>query len=165
MTVTDPRTRVTDSDSDGLTADIRTSDPASDTPGIVVRIAGTVPSGSVPSGGATSANQDTEITRLTTIASNTAIPATTPSNYNVTPTSTATALANLACLEVLVQSDDNNEAESLIYVGGSSISPASNIGIALQPGDYATYRVANANLVYHACTTASQTLKVQVTRP
>ncbi len=59
MAQTDTRVRIGDSDADGLVADIRTTDPASDTPGTVVRIAGTLPAPAVSIGAATSAKQDT----------------------------------------------------------------------------------------------------------
>lgn len=66
MPVTDPRLRIGDTDPDGLTADIRTTDPASDTPGIVVRVAGTLGT-APPSGSATSLKQDEQTALLTTI--------------------------------------------------------------------------------------------------
>lgn len=43
MPVTDPRVQLGDADADALTADIRTTDPSSNTAGVVVRIAGTLP--------------------------------------------------------------------------------------------------------------------------
>lgn len=67
MSATDQRTRLGDSDTDGLVADVRTSDPASDTPGIVVRIAGTLPASALSSGAATEAKQDTGNTSLASI--------------------------------------------------------------------------------------------------
>jgi len=64
MPATDPRVKIGDNDADALTADVRTTDPASDTPALCVRV---VPSGGGGGGDASAANQQTEILRLEAI--------------------------------------------------------------------------------------------------
>lgn len=57
MPATDPRVRIGDNDANGLTADVLTTDPASDSPALAVRIAGTLPASALPAGAATAAAQ------------------------------------------------------------------------------------------------------------
>jgi hypothetical protein len=64
MPATDPRVKIGDNDADALTADVRTTDPASDTPALCVRV---VPSGGGGGSDASAANQLTEIARLEAI--------------------------------------------------------------------------------------------------
>lgn len=61
MPITDPRQQLGDADADALVADVRTTDPAANTPGLVVRIAGAA-GGAPPAGSATEAKQDEQIT-------------------------------------------------------------------------------------------------------
>lgn len=82
MPVTDPRVKLGDDDTDGLTADVRTSDPAADTPAIVVRVAGTLGT-APPAGAATAAKQDAQTALLTTIDSDTGGIATSTASLDV----------------------------------------------------------------------------------
>lgn len=85
----------------------------------------------------------------------------TPTNYLVTPTASTTALASVSCSSVLLVADDTNTG--IIYVGGSSINAATGNGTPLTAGDSRNYSpISNANLIYHACSTAGQTLHVEV---
>lgn len=113
---------------------------------------------------ATQNNTSTTATNTGNVATYTAPSSSGPTNYNVTPTSTTTALASAACRRVTLISSDTNDTSAYIYVGGSAVDATTSppVGTPLGAGDSITYAVTNANLIYHACTTASQVLRVEV---
>jgi len=118
----------------------------------------------LPSGASTSDNQAAANTHLESIDNKTLGKiSSSPTNYNVTPTSSTTALASASCRAVLLVADDSNT--DVIYVGGSSVNVASSpkVGTPLSAGDSRNYfPISNANLIYHACASAGQTLRVEV---
>lgn len=113
---------------------------------------------------ATQNNTSTTATNTGNVATYTAPSSSGPTNYNVTPTSTTTALSSAACRRVTLISSDTNDTSAYIYVGGSAVDSTSSppIGTPLGAGDSITYAVTNANLISHACSTASQVLRVEV---
>lgn len=113
---------------------------------------------------ATQNNTSTTATNTGNVATYTAPSSSGPTNYNVTPTSVTTALSSASCRRVTLISSDTNDNSAVIYVGGSAVDATSSppVGTPLYAGDSITYAVTNANLLYHACTTASQVLRVEV---
>lgn len=89
------------------------------------------------------------------------VPASSPHNYQVTPTASPTALASRVCYEVTFHAPLSNTGT--VVVGGENLTMSTTPnGPQLRAGDSYTYNVSNANLLKHASTDADQKLNVEV---
>jgi hypothetical protein len=113
---------------------------------------------STPYGMATEATLADVKTATETTAEAVAPRSTAPVNYNVTATTTPTALASAVCTRVLLVAGIANTG--YVRVGGTSTS--TTVGVPLGPGGSREYVVDNANLITHCAVTGSQTLHVEV---
>lgn len=174
MPATDPRVKLGDDDADALTADVRATDPAADTPGLVVRIAGTLPASALPSGAATSAAQTDGSQRTGVLGADGSGIASAANPLPVNEGSTTGALSNttlalvtaatiynLASATSRVVTIRNTSSTAYVYTGGSAVS-AANAAIKLGPGQAVSYAVANANQIYATADTNNTTLAIEI---
>ena len=98
---------------------------------------------------------------LPTVGTHATIPATTPYNYQVTPTASPQALASRTCFQVTFHAPLSNTGT--VVVGGGSLSMTTPPNSPqLRAGDSYTYDVSNADLLSYASADANQKLNVEV---
>jgi hypothetical protein len=177
MPATDTRVRIGDSDADGVTADVRTSDPAADSPGVVVRLAGTVPASALPAGAATAANQTSGSqlagvlgvngTSIATSAnpfpSREALSSTAPSSpaRKAVPTGAAEPIVGVSTpvtQHLIVCADPANTVA--IYVSAIGNASVTN-NIPLYANDVRVYKITDANLLECISGTSGQYLRIE----
>lgn len=89
------------------------------------------------------------------------VPASSPYNYQVTPTASPTPLASRACYQVTFHAPLSNSGT--VVVGGSNLTMSTPPnGPQLGAGDSYTYDISNADQLSYASGDAGQKLNVEV---